>query len=159
MPAITQKQEAFCQAIVSGSTQIDAYRNAGYSTKETRVQLMHEEACKLMKTATIINRLAELREPAVRAAGMTLESHLADLQRLRNMAVKDKQYSAAISAETSRGRAAGFYVDKKEIRTGLIDGLDFEQLKFVDDAIESALKSSLRDVPPATAERTGATEH
>ena len=154
MATITQKQEEFCQAIVSGSTQNAAYRIA-YSTANMTNKTVNEEACAIMKSPTIINRIAELRAPAVRAAGMTLESHLADLQRLRNMAVKDKQYAAAITAETSRGRAAGFYVDKKEIRTGLIDGLDFEQLKFVDDAIESAL----RDVPPATAERTGATEH
>ena len=158
MRGITSKQEAFCQAIISGGTQADAYRSA-YSTANMKSKTVDEEACAIMKNPTIINRIAELRAPAVRAAGMTLESHLADLQRLRNMAVKDKQYAAAITAETSRGRAAGFYVDKKEIRTGLIDGLDFEQLKFVDDAIESALKSSLRDIPPATAERTSATEH
>ena len=155
MAAITQKQEAFCQAIISGSTQVDAYRTAYAKPEGTRIKLMYEEACKLMQTATIVKRLTELRAPAVKKAGMTLESHLEDLQRLRNMAVKDKQYAAAITAETSRGRAAGFYVDKKEIRTGLIDGLDFDQLKFVDDAIESAI----REVPPASAERTGATEH
>ena len=154
MAAITQKQEAFCQAIIAGITQTEAYRNS-YSTANMKDSTIREEACILMTTQTIVKRLAELRAPAIKKAGMTLESHLEDLQRLRNMAVKDKQYAAAISAETSRGRAAGFYVDKKEIRTGLIDGLDFEQLKFVDNAIESAL----RDVPPATAERTGATEH
>ena len=154
MRGITSKQEAFCQAIISGSTQTEAYRNS-YSTANMKVKTMNEEACALMKYPIIIQRLAELRAPAVKKAGMTLESHLEDLQRLRNMAVKDKQYAAAITAETSRGRAAGFYVDKKEIRTGLIDGLDFDQLKLVDYAIESAL----RDVPPDTAERASSTEH
>ena len=154
MRGITAKQEVFCQAIIAGSSQSDAYRSA-YSTANMQSKTVNEEACAIMKSPTIANRIAELRAPAVKKAGMTLESHLEDLQRLRNMAVKDKQYAAAITAETSRGRAAGFYVDKKEIRTGLIDGLDFEQLKFVDDAIESAL----RDVPPDIAERTGATEH
>ena len=158
MATITQKQEEFCQAIISGSSQSEAYRSA-YSTANMKNKTVNEEACAIMKSSTIINRIAELRAPAVKKAGMTLESHLEDLQRLRNMAVKEKQYAAAITAETSRGRAAGFYVDKKEIRTGLIDGLDFEQLKFVDDAIESALQASLRDVPPDPAQRTGATEH
>lgn len=154
MRSITSKQEAFCQAIISGSSQSEAYRIA-YSTKNMKSTTVSEEAYAVMQSPTIINRIAELRAPAVRAAGMTLESHLADLQRLRNMAVKEKQYAAAITAETSRGRAAGFYVDKKEIRTGLIDGLDFDQLKFVDDAIESAI----REVPPATTERASSTEH
>ena len=105
MAALTARQESFCQAIASGSSQVDAYRNAYTTTAGTRVQLMYEEAWKVMQNPAIVKRIAELRAPAVRAAGMTLESHLADLQRLRNMAVKDKQYAAAITAETSRGRA------------------------------------------------------
>ena len=86
MATITQKQEEFCQAIISGSSQSEAYRSA-YSTANMKNKTVNEEACAIMKSSTIINRIAELRAPAVKKAGMTLESHLEDLQRLRNMAV------------------------------------------------------------------------
>ena len=65
-----------------------------------------------MADGEVTARVAELREPVVKEAQMTLKSHLEDLQKLRNMAVKAEQYSAAITAEIARGKAAGIYVDK-----------------------------------------------
>jgi len=45
---------------------------------------------------------------------VTLEHHLEALRKLRNIAVIKKQFSAAISAEIARGKAAGLYVEKCE---------------------------------------------
>ena len=45
---------------------------------------------------------------------MTLETHLRDLMMLRNLAVKEKQISAAIGAEVARGKAAGIHIEKSE---------------------------------------------
>ena len=43
------------------------------------------------------------------------------LDHLSKSAEADKNYSAAVNAEVSRRRAAGLYVDRKEILTGSID--------------------------------------
>lgn len=111
MAALTPKQEAFAQAIASGKSQAEAYRiafNAGKMKPET----IYKRASELMTDGEVTGRVQELREPAVKNAQLTLETHLSDLQKLRNMAVKKEQYSAAISAEIARGKAAGLYVEK-----------------------------------------------
>lgn len=111
---LTPKQEAFAQAIVTGVNQSDAYRTA-YSVKPgTKPESVNVAASKLMGDAKVTQRVAELREPVARKAQITLESHLDDLMRLRNMAAKEKQYSAAISAEIARGKASGVHIEKSE---------------------------------------------
>ena len=107
--ALTPKQEAFAQAIVSGMNQTDAYRSAYKVRPNTKPESVNVAASKLMADANVTQRVEELREPVVKKAQITLESHLDDLMRLRNMAAKEKQYSAAISAEIARGKASGVH--------------------------------------------------
>jgi hypothetical protein len=108
---LTPKREAFANAVAGGMTQADAYRHA-FNAGKTTDKSVHELASRLMADIKVASRVAELRKPIAEKAQMTLESHLEDLQSLRDMAVKGKQYSAAISAEVSRGRAAGLYVER-----------------------------------------------
>jgi len=112
--ALTPKQEAFAQAIVSGMNQTDAYRSAYKVRPNTKPESVNVAASKLMADANVTQRVEELREPVAKKAQITLESHLEDLQRLRNMAVKANQMSAAISAEVARGKAAGVHIEKSE---------------------------------------------
>lgn len=67
-----------------------------------------------MANSKISARVAELRKPIAEKAQITLESHLHDLMMLRNMAVKEKQIGAAITAEVARGKAAGVHIEKTE---------------------------------------------
>ena len=68
-----------------------------------------------MADSNVAARVAELREPVVKKVQITLESHLGNLLRLRNMAAQDKQYSAAITAEVARGKASGVHVGRSEL--------------------------------------------
>ena len=110
---LTPKQETFANAVASGKTQADAYR-AAYSAGKMKDATIQSKACILMKDGKVRARVDELRKPIAKKAQITLESHLEDLQKLRNMAVKEKQYSAAISAEIARGTAAGVHGEKTE---------------------------------------------
>lgn len=112
--ALTPKQEAFSQAIVTGVSQSEAYRMAFTVRAGTKPESVNQSASKLMSDPNITSRVAELREPVAKKAQVTLESHLDDLMRLRNMAAKEKQYSAAITAEIARGKASGVHVEKSE---------------------------------------------
>jgi len=112
--ALTPKQEAFAQAIVTGVNQSDAYRAAYKVRPGTKAESVNVAASKLMADAKVTQRVAELREPVAKKAQITLESHLDDLMRLRNMAAKEKQYSAAITAEVARGKASGVHVERVE---------------------------------------------
>ena len=116
MAGLTPKQEAFCIAIVAGKTAAEAYAIAGYQPKASPTT-RQQASSRLLNSKEIARRIAELRMPAAKKAGLTLESHLEDLQRLRNMAVKDGQMSAAIAAEIARGKAAGVwaYVERREL--------------------------------------------
>ena len=120
--ALTPKQEAFAQAIVTGINQSDAYRAAYKVRPGTKAESVNVAASKLMADAKVTQRVAELREPIAKKAQMTLESHLEDLQRLRNMAVKAEQFGAAITAEVARGKAAGIVVEKGQINLTNSDG-------------------------------------
>lgn len=113
--ALTPKQEVFAQSIVSGMNQSDAYRSAYNVKPGTKPVSVNVAASKLMADPNIALMVAELREPVVKKAQMTLESHLDDLLRLRNMAAKDNQFSAAITAEVARGKAAGIHVERTEV--------------------------------------------
>ncbi len=113
--ALTPKQEAFAQAIVTGVNQSDAYRAAYKVRPGTKAESVNVAASKLMSDAKVTQRVAELRESVAKKAQITLESHLDDLMRLRNMAAKEKQYSAAITAEVARGKASGVHVEKSAV--------------------------------------------
>ena len=104
---LTPKQEIFAQSIVSGMNQSDAYRTAYKVGEKTKPISVNQAASKLMADPNIASRVDILRGPVVKKAQMTLEGHLDDLVRLRNMAAKEKQYGAAISAEIARGKASG----------------------------------------------------
>jgi uncharacterized small protein (DUF1192 family) len=112
--SLTAKQEAFAQAVARGLTQADAYREAFNVSAETKPETVYKRASELMSRGEIAGRIEALRAPVAKKAQITLEKHLEDLMVLRNAAVKDKKWAAAIQAEIARGKAAGIYVEKHE---------------------------------------------
>ena len=118
--ALTPKQERFAQLVAEGKTQADAYRGAFDTKPTTKPETIQNSAYKLMADPDISARVDELRKPIIESVGITLESHLKDLMALRNLAVKNNQINAAISAEIARGKAAGVSTDRVEttIKTG-----------------------------------------
>ena len=47
--------------------------------------------------------------------GLTLSKHLVNLEKLRDSALQNNAFGAAVTAEVSRGKAAGLYIDRKEV--------------------------------------------
>ena len=111
MNNLTPKQEAFCQEIVSGENQSDAYRKA-YNAGAMLDSTINSKAYLLMEKGYIRARINELREPVIKEAQLTLKAHLDDLLEIREHAVEDRNWSAAVSAETARGKAAGLHTGK-----------------------------------------------
>jgi hypothetical protein len=111
---LTAKQENFCVAYLEKQNAPDAYRVA-YITEKMSVAAIKAESYKVLAMPKIKARIDELRAPAVKAAKITLESHLAELEKLRNKAETATDYGAAIRAEVARGKAAGLYVDKIDL--------------------------------------------
>ena len=111
---LTQKQENFCLKYVEFGDASKAYR-AVYNVINMKSATANRKAKELMDNGKIRSRIAELRAPAAAAAKVTLEQHLNELQRLRDIAINTNQMSAAITAEISRGKASGLYVEKREV--------------------------------------------
>lgn len=111
---LTQKQEAFCIAYIETGVGSDAYLKA-YATKSNNRNVIKTQASKMLAMPKIRARLEELRAPAIKAANLTLEQHMADLSRLRDKADVAADYGAAIRAEVARGKAAGLYVEKIDV--------------------------------------------
>lgn len=112
--SLTPKREAFAQAVASGMTQADAYRQAFGVKPGTKPESVQQSASRLMADLKVASRVDEIRKPAVKRAQITLEAHLERLRMLSEAAEAAEQYSAAISAEVSRGKASGLYTDKIE---------------------------------------------
>lgn len=116
---LTQKQEAFCLAYIETGNASEAYRRA-YQPKKMTGKSVNEKASQMLAAVKIQSRLEDLRAPVREKAMLTLESHLSRLDELSRAAELAEQYSAAIAAETNRGKAAGLYTDRVE-HSGDID--------------------------------------
>lgn len=110
---LTPKQEAFCIAYIETGNASEAYRQA-YKAKGMSLKTINEAASRLASNSKVIARLQELRAPVVERAQITLEQHLLDLQRLRDLAEAAEKFGPAVTAEMARGKASGFYVDRVE---------------------------------------------
>ena len=109
--ALTQKQESFCAEYVKCGNAAEAYRSA-YKCENMKPESVWSLASRLMSNVKVMSRVQELRDAAAKEAQVTLEGHLEDLKRLRDQSVEAGQFSAAITAEISRGKAVGLYTDK-----------------------------------------------
>lgn len=117
---LTDKQEHFAQCVASGMSQAQAYRESYNVKPTTKPESVYVKASALIKKQYIQDRIAEIRAPQARKAGITLEGHLQALDELRTLAKENKQYAAAISAEVARAKAAGLLVERVE-NTGTLN--------------------------------------
>ena len=108
---LTPKQEQFCLDYLETGNATEAYRRS-YSTGNMKPEVINVKASELLSNGKVSVRLAELRKPVVEKAQLTLEAHLQRLFDLSSAAEQEGQFSAAITAEVSRGKACGFYVER-----------------------------------------------
>ncbi len=116
------------QGVVSGLSQSDAYRAAYKVRPGTKPESINQQASALMADLNITSRVEELRKPVIEAAQITLAAHLKRLHDLSESAESVNQFSAAIAAEVSRGKASGLYVEKTEVSLSFHED-DLEHLK------------------------------
>ena len=141
---LTEMQMRFAELIVFGGpegpvTQTEAATLAGYSKDNARF-----EGSKLMNPRNfplVAKYIGELREERVRKHEVSYETHVAELARIREAALKKSSFSAAVNAETNRGKAGGLYIDRKIIKHGKLEDMTEEQL-------ELKMKQILDDYAP-----------
>ncbi len=111
---LTDKQNAMLREYVRNGRQVlKAYQHA---YKNNMAEKTAEVAAfKCMQTNSMRLALAEIEKVAAQECGINLAVHLRDLKGLRDKAEQARQFSAAISAEVARGKAAGLYVQRVEV--------------------------------------------
>ena len=105
----------------------EAAINAGFpaSSAHTRAyEMTNPEIC-----PHVCRAIQAYRDELDEKYGITFKRHLRDLQRIRDLALENGAYSAAVQAEYRRGQANGnIYINKSEIRHGTIDSMSKEEV-------------------------------
>ena len=125
---LTQRQEAFCLGFVETCNASEAYRRA-YQAKRMSAKTIHECASRLLADRKVSARVAELRGKAADKAVLTLEGHLAELDRLKALAEAKENFPAAIRAEELRGKVAGYYVHRAMVVKDPLEGFNQQELR------------------------------
>ena len=151
---LTHFQEQFCREYIKTGNASEAYRTVSPTAKNWLDKSVWEKACHMMARVNVGARIAELQASLANRAVATLESLADELDTHIAQAVALGEPGVAVSAVMGKAKLFGFLVDKKEIRTGALDNLDFEQLRLVNDAI-----GTLSLPEPVAASDTSETAH
>ena len=158
---LTRKQELFVKEIVSKDGQItlrEAAENAGYSKNSS-----HTRAYEMTNPHICPHVVAEIkryRNELDEKFGVTYQRHLRDLQVIRDEALQNGAYSAAVQAEKARGLAQGdIYINKSEIRHGSIDSMTKEEVqKALQELKEQYEPTNIIDITPDVEDTHNSTE-
>ena len=125
-------QMRFAEHLVYGGpdgpvTKTEAAVLAGYSKDRARVE--GSELTNPKQNPLVVQYIGNLKEEKLKKYEVTYDGHIAELGKIRERALKKGAWSAAVNAETNRGKAAGLYIDRKIIKTGKIEDLSEQELE------------------------------
>ena len=122
---LTPKQEKFAQNVAKGMKKKDAAKQAGYSEKNAaRAGTMLTSK----SNPEVQDRIHALQTKAASKAELTLGNHLVDLKEIRDGAMRNGAWSAAVTAEVARGKAAGLYVNRSELTVNRVDTMSKDEV-------------------------------
>ena len=116
---LTHLQESFCQHIVSGMNQAEAYRAAGYTWETMLPATLWDTASKLAGNPEVTQRIQELRQLVVAKVAWNLERFLGAAESQRLAAVATDQLAAANGALKLIGDATGLLDHRSQQDTGI----------------------------------------
>jgi phage terminase small subunit len=145
---LTEMQKRFAEYLVFGGPEgvvnkTEAAKLAGYNEKRARIE--GSELTNPKQSPLVVKYLDELKQEKMLKYGVTYESHITELARIKDLALKKNSFSAAVNAETNRGKAGGLYIDRKIIKHGKLEDMTEEQLEMKMAQIEEDYASLLND--------------
>ena len=129
---LTEMQKRFAEYLVFGGpegpvSKSDAAKLAGYSEKRCRQE--GSELTNPRYSPLVVKYIGELHDERLQQHEVTYSKHIAELDRIKQAALKKGSFSSAVNAEVSRGKAAGLYIDRKIIKTGKLEDLSEQELE------------------------------
>ena len=147
---LTTKQELFVKELVSKDGQItmrEAAINAGYpaSSAHTRAyEMTNPHIC-----PHVVAAIKAYRDELDEKFGINYRRHIRDLQTIRDAALENGAFSAAVQAEYRRGQAQGdIYVSKSEVRHGSIDSMSKDEVMKALQEIKQTYAPVTIDITP-----------
>ena len=156
---LTRRQEKFVKELVSNDGLItlrEAAIRAGYPSRSAHTRAY--ELTNINICPHVVAEITRYRDELDEMYAVGYKKHVRDLQKIRDIALENGAYSAAVQAEYRRGQAQGdIYVSKSEIRTGSIDQMSRED---VENELERIRKSfePIIDITPEEVEEPDAEE-
>ena len=141
---LTKMQKRFAEYLIFGGpdgpvSKSEAAELAGYSPKRSRVE--GSELTNPRLSPLVVQYIGKLQDERLQKHEVSYSKHIAELDRIKQAALKKGSFSSAVNAEVSRGKAAGLYIDRKIIKTGKLEEMSEEQL-------EAKMKQILDDYAP-----------
>jgi len=152
---LTRRQELFVRELVANDGQItlrEAAINAGYP--ETSAHTRAYELTNPHISPHVVAAIKSYRDELDQKFGITYQRHLRDMQLIRDQALQNGAYSAAVQAEYRRGQAKGdIYINKSEIRHGSIDSMSKEEVEKALEELKAQYTAPvIKDITPAKGE-------
>lgn len=101
MSKLTAKQEQFVLNLVSGMTQREAYKKAGYKFTNMRTNTIDHNASMLLKNTKVLTRYRELLKQYSNQSLWTRESAFNEYEWLKNQAKEDIQHEGVRHASST----------------------------------------------------------
>ena len=141
---LTEMQKRFAEYLVFGGpdgvvNKTEAAKLAGYNEKRARIE--GSELTNPRLSPLVVQYIGKLHDERLQKHEVSYSKHIAELDRIKQAALKKGSLSSAVNAEVSRGKAAGLYIDRKIIKTGKLEEMTEEQL-------EQKMKQILDDYAP-----------
>ena len=150
---LTRRQQKFVKELVANDgliTMREAAIRAGFpaaSAQSRAWELTNNNIC-----PHGVAEIARYRDELDEMYAVGYKRHIRSMATIRNLALKNGAYSAAVQAEYRRGQAQGdIYVSKSEIRTGSIDSMSREDVEKELERIREGFEQAI-DVTPETVE-------
>ena len=131
--SLTSMQKKFAQLMVFGDpdtgkalSKSEAAKMAGYTEKRS-----YQSGYDLTNPRTypaVVQYIEELEEEKLEKHKVTKLNHIAELNRIKELAIKKGNYSAAHNAERSRGQVEGLYWNRTVGLTGKLEDMTKEEL-------------------------------
>ena len=139
---ITDKAKRFAEEYVyndGSKTKEECAITAGYAKESASVRA--SELTNPRMFPKVVKNFDHLQTQLGNKYQVTYGRHIRKLAEIRDLAIEKGNFTSAVAAEVQRGRAAGLYVERKEIRTGSLESLSIEEIK-------SKIKTLVGDYKP-----------
>ena len=126
---LTERQIKFAELLVYNEGRLSPAEAAFQAGYKTRPRQAASELRNPKVSPLVVKYIGELRSEIQEKYGINFERHISELAQIRNQALENKAWSAAVNAEVARGKAGGLYVDQKLVMTGNVDNMTPDEIK------------------------------